>query len=362
MIFKEINKMIIKNLWIISKFGLCYYNYQAQHSDYQIDDNLFSGFVAGLSNFAESLSSDHKSVEYLKLGDDELYFEIIDEIIVASILTGGFEKLESFSVKLMLQFIGTKFLEKHQNKVEDLLFDWNKGVEGFTEEITSFLKDDELIEDIKREQFQNHFMGAISGEFPLESLYWKGIQLFTGQSQEALKDSIKKISDLKDVVATIIDDDIVEGKIQDMLHRLQRDLQTKVMNHGERKLIILSKKNHNWEMLNKILPAREIYPIYCPNMENLEQIIEKWDASTFYDILVIDSTITTKEIRKLYSMNMKEGAKVIVVVKKIPIAPRGRLIQKRAISFIVQENMEEIDRNSPFVEYLSTLIINGSQP
>ena len=113
----ERKKMIIKNLWIISKFGLCYYNYKAQYSDYQIDDNLFSGFVAGLSTFAESLSSEQKSVEYLKLGEDELYFELIDELIVAAILTGGFEKLESFSVKLMLQFIGTKFIEKHQDKL-----------------------------------------------------------------------------------------------------------------------------------------------------------------------------------------------------------------------------------------------------
>ncbi|MHA2343320.1 MAG: hypothetical protein ACXADW_15745, partial [Candidatus Hodarchaeales archaeon] len=292
--------------------------------------------------------------------DDELYFEIIDEIIVASILTGGFEKLETFSVKIMLQFIGTKFLEKHQDKIEDLLFDWNTGVKGFTDEITTFLKDDELLEDIKREQFQNLFMGAISGDFPLESLYWKGIQLFANQPQEALKDSIKKILDLKDVIATIINDDLQEGKIHDMLHRLQRDLQAKILDSGQRKLIILSKKNHNWEILNKILPAREIYPLYCPNIETLEQMIETWIEPTSYDILVIDSTITTKEIRKLYSMNMREGAKVIIVVKKIPRAPRGRLVQKRSISFIV-DNMEEFDRNSPFVEYLSTFLINGQQ-
>ena len=353
--------MIIKNLWIISKFGLCYYNYQAKHSDYQIDDNLFSGFVAGLSNFAESLSSDHTSVEYLKLGEDELYFEIIDEIIVASILTGGLEKLEPFSVKIILQFIGTKFLEKHQNKVEDLLFDWNKGVKGFTEEINTFLKDDELLEDIKREQFQNLFVGAVSGDFPLESLYWKGIQLFANQSQEALKDSITKISDLKDVVTTIIDDDLMEGKILDILHRLQRDLRTKILNLTRRKLIILSKKNLQLETLKNILLAREIYPVYCPNIATLEQMVETWYEPTSYDILVIDATITTQEIRKLYSMNMREGTKVIVVVKKIPRAPRGRIIQKRAISFIVQENIDSIDRNSPFVEYLSTCIITEHQ-
>ena len=351
--------MIIKNLWILSKFGLCYYNYQAQHSDYQIDDNLFSGFVAGLSTFAESLSSDHKTVEYLKLGEDELYFDIIDEIIVASILTGGFEKLETFSVKVMLQFIGTKFLEKYQNKINDLLYDWNTGVKEFTNEITAFLKDDELLEDIKREQFQNLFMGAISGDFPLESLYWKGIQLFANQPQTALKDSIRKIADLKAVITTILNDDLQEGKIHDMLYRLQRDLQAKIAEQGQRKLIILSSKNHNWDTLNKILPAREIYPIYCPDIDALEQMIETWIEPTSYDILVIDSAITTKDIRKLYSMNMREDTKVIVVVKKIPRAPRGRLIQKRAISFIVQESIDEIDRNSPFVEYLSTCLTNG---
>ena len=35
----------------------------------------------------------------------------------------------------MLQYIGTKFLEKHQDKIKDLLYDWNTGVKGFTSQV-----------------------------------------------------------------------------------------------------------------------------------------------------------------------------------------------------------------------------------
>jgi hypothetical protein len=149
--------MIIKNLWIISKVGMCYYNYSAPFSDYQIDEILFSGLVAGLSTFIESLSAENKSIEFLKMGEDELYFETIDNTIIAAIMTAGDEKLQPFSIHVMLQFIGTKFVDLFFEEIDDIFTDWSEISKPFTKEIKNFLLDQDLLEDIKREQFQNLF-------------------------------------------------------------------------------------------------------------------------------------------------------------------------------------------------------------
>ena len=349
--------MIIKNLWIISKIGLCHYHYAAEFSDYQIDDLLFAGLVSGLSNFAESLSSEQKSVEYLKLGDDELYFESIGEIIVAAIVTGGAEKLQPFSVKIMLQFIGTKFVEKYLNTMENLLFDWSLETSAFTEEITNFLTDEELLEDIKREQFQNLFTEAIAGNIPIEYIYWRGIQLFSNGNSDALEDSIKKIASLEDVISTVIDDDLLEGKLQDVLYRLIKDLKTNILKGEPKKLLILSDNEASYEKLRKILQSRDIHPFHCTDFNVLGNLIEKLDDSATYDILVIYTNLTPKEIRMLHSLEMNGETKIIAVVNRIPRSPRGRLIHKRPISYIVQEDIETFDRNSPFVEYLLTSLV-----
>ena len=352
--------MIIKNLWIISKIGLCHYHYEAEFSDYQIDDQLFSGLVSGLANFAESLSSEHKSVEYLKLGNDELYFESIGEIIVAAIVTGGAEKLQPFSVKIMLQFIGTKFVEKYLNTMEDLLFDWDLETDSFTHEITNFLTDKELLEDIKREQFQNLFTEAIAGNVPVEYIYWRGIQLFSDSNSETLKDSIKKIASLEDVISTVIQDDLLQGKLQDVLYRLLKDLKGNILKQENKKLLILSENEATYEKLRKILQSRDIHPFHCSNFDVLDNFIEKWDDSSTYDILVIHTNLTTKEIRMLHNLEMNGETKIIAVVNRIPRSPRGRLIHKKPISFIVQEDIETIDRNSPFVEYLLTSLVQAT--
>ena len=352
--------MIIKNLWILSKFGLCYYHYKAPHSDYKIDNDLFSGFVAGLSTFAESLSSDHKSVDYLQMGGDELFFERIDEIIVASILVGGSGKFQPFSIKIILQFIGTKFYEKYQDKVEDILYDWNNGVNGFTKELTKFLNDKELMEDIKREQFQKLFTDAISGKSPIESLYWKGIQLFSDLPPKILKNSIRKISNLEDVVSTVVFDEHMEGRIQEVLYRLLRDLQSNILKHKQKKILILSRSDKTFLKLKKILLPKEISPLHCLDFQSLQAAVENWQDPEDFDILIIQGNITSQNIRILHNLRVNGETKIIAVVNRIPKPPRGRLLHKKSISYIIQEDIEEFSRNSPFVEYLLTCFVQES--
>ena len=351
-------RMIIKNLWIISKIGLCHYHYRAEFSDYQIDELLFSGLVAGLANFAETLSSDNQSVEFLKLGNDELYFEGIGEIIVAAILAGGTEKLQPFSVKLMLQFIGTKFSEKYLSTMEDLLFDWSLETGSFTREINSFLTDVDLLEDIKREQFQNLFMNAMESNIPIEELYWRGMQLFSDTNPEVLKRSIRKISSLEDVISSVTQDESLEGKLHDVLYRLLKDLRSNALKQENKKLLILSKNEQTFEKLRKILQSREIVPYLCTDLNELQKNIDTWTNKVSYDILVVQSSLTPQNIRALHSLNLNGDTKILAVVNRIPKLPKGRIARKNPISFIIQEDIDTINRDSPFIEYLLTSLVH----
>lgn len=350
--------MIIKNLWIISKIGLCFYDYRAPFSDYEIDETLFSGLVAGLSNFAESLSIENKTIEFLKMGEDELYLETIDETIVTAIVSAGEEKLHPFSVHVMLQFIGTKFQDMYYKELENMIFDWDGVKDQFTQEIKNFLLDQDLLEEIKREQFQNLFNEAIMGKQPLDLLHWRGIQLFANSSPEVLSNSLNLISNLKDVASSLINDDLLEAKVLDVLYRLLRDLTSNIFQQEPRKLLLLCKDDNTFLSLYKMLLAREILSIHCPTFEYLQEIIETWQDPDPYDILIIDTHVSTKEIRTLHNMKMTDDTKIIMVVNKIPRPPRGRVAQKKPISFIVQENITEFDRNAPLVDYLLTCLVH----
>ncbi|MFX0152609.1 MAG: hypothetical protein ACFFAJ_17630 [Candidatus Hodarchaeota archaeon] len=350
--------MIIKNLWIISSVGICYYHYRAPFSDYQIDSVLFSGLVAGLSNFAESLSVEHKSLDYLKMGGDELHLESLGDIIVATILAGGGnEALDSFSTKLMLQFIGQKFLEEYQGLMNNLAYNWEDIQEPFNKEIKAFIQDQALLEDIKRGQFQNLFNQVISGILPADLLHWKGVQLFADSSEEGLEESLKVISGLEDVTPNLIEDALLEAKVLDVIHKLLKDLRSKIAQQEPKKLLVLCNSKKSYERLYQIFLPRKLFPIHCPTFTSLQKIIETWKDPSSYDILVIDTELTKRELRSLYSMPMDDLTKIVMVVNKIPRPPRGRIVHKRPISFVVQDEVEII-RNNPLVDYLLNFFVS----
>jgi hypothetical protein len=332
----------------------------APFSDYQqIDNSLFSGLVAGLSSFANSLSEKEKSLDYLKLGDDELHIELVGEIIVAVILAGG-ESLNSYSVKLMLQFIGQKFLDKYQNKMEDLLFDWENVSEPFNKEIQTFITDQELLNDIKRGQFQNLFTQTISGSLPIELLHWKGIQLLPTSSPDVLEESLKLISSLQEVSPTLIDDVLLESKLNSMLRRLSKDLrfQSTSFDKIPKKLLIQCKDQELFELLNQIFLPNAILPIYCPTFSSLKKIIETWRDPSPYDILIIDEIVSTRKLKILNSIkSLNDDSKIVIVVNKVPRFPRGRYSRRHQFNFIVQKELE-LNGESPLLDYLQSYFID----
>lgn len=349
--------MIINNLWIIAKIGTCYYHFNAPFSDYQIDEVLFSGFIAGFSYFADFLSQ-HKTIEYLKFSDDELYFETIGDIIVAAILstsdTDDEEKLHPFSIKVMLQFVGNKFLELYSDTMEDLNYEWKEIQKPFTDEIQKFLLDRDFLEEIKREQFQSLFNKAISDQFPLDLLHWRGIQLFSNFSPEGLKESMKLLSNLSNVASTLIIDKILEAKVLRVLNRLEKDLKSTILEQEPQKLLIVCDSQEFFDNLSTILLASGVQSIFCPSFDYLKEAISTWGESNGLDILSISQKITPNIIRSLHELDLKHDTKIVVVVKKIPRPPRGRLIHRRSITYIIQEFGSIIDPKSPLIDYITT--------
>jgi hypothetical protein len=248
----------------------------------------------------------------------------------------------------------------YYKEIDDIFSEWAEITKPFTKEIKNFLLDQDLLEDIKREQFQNLFNEAITGNVPLDLLHWRGMQLFADSNPEVLSNSINLITNLQDVASTLINDTFLEAKVLDVLHRLMKDLTTNVFTQDPRKLLLLCKDSDTFESLYKVLLAREILAIHCPTFEYLQEVIETWQDPNPYDILIIDIQVSTKEIRTLHNMEMIEDAKIIMVVNKIPRPPRGRLVQKKAISFIVQENITDFDLNTPLVDYLLTCLVHES--
>ncbi len=348
--------MIIKNIWILSKVGLCYYHYSAPYSDYNLDESLFSGFIAGINTFADSLSDENKSIEFIKLDEDELYFESIGDLITASIVTPGDEKIQPFTIKVMLQFIGTKFLDMYQERIDDFLFEKSDITDEFSLEIQNFLQDKEMMEDIKREQFQNIFNEAINGLVPIDLLHWRGVQLFSDSDPKLLKDSLNLIENLSTVSRSLIDDAMLEARVTEVLYKLLRDLRQNIIEPDQKKLLIVCRETDNFENLSKILLTRGILSIHCPSIEYLVEVINSWKEPVSYDILFINAKVSRRALRAIHDMEMKNDTKIIMVVNTIPRPPRGRLAQKKAISFIVQEDIPEFNWKSPLVDYILTFL------
>ncbi|MHA2305532.1 MAG: hypothetical protein ACXACU_09080 [Candidatus Hodarchaeales archaeon] len=348
--------MIIKNIWILSKVGLCYYHYAAPFSDYNLDDSLFSGFIAGITTFADTLTGEDKSIEFIKLDEDELYFESIGDLITAAIVTPGDEKIQPFTIKVMLQFIGTKFLDMYQERIEDFIFERSDIKDEFSKEIQNFLHDKDMMEDIKREQFQNLFSEAISGLVPIDLLHWRGVQLFSGSNPKLLRESLNLIENLNEVSTSLISDNLLEAKVTEVLHKLLRDLRQNVIEHNHKKLLIVCRETSMFDSLSKILLTRAITSTHCPSFEYLVEVIESWKDKLSYDILFIGAKVSRKILRAVHDMELKKDTKIIMVVNNIPRPPRGRIIHKKAISFIVQEVIPEFNWKSPLVDYILTFL------
>ncbi|MFX1514201.1 MAG: hypothetical protein ACFFCQ_16610 [Promethearchaeota archaeon] len=111
--------MKLKDLWIISRAGLCLYHYQTIPSDYDEYENLFSGYISAFSSFSTTISN--KQIDYLSMGTDELHFLKINEITIASTIINPKEKVEVEEraiIRQILEKVGKKFLKKYSMRIK----------------------------------------------------------------------------------------------------------------------------------------------------------------------------------------------------------------------------------------------------
>ncbi len=212
--------MLLKDLWVISTTGLCVYHYKAPFSDYDIDEQAFSGFVSALTSFTNCLTN--KSIDFVKMKEDELHFIILDRIIVTAIM--DIKKAEIPVVKQLLHFLGEKFLENYSNKLEELLFDWTQVIEPFTQEIEQFLKDDQIYSELKGEIVNKLINEAAHGQLTPEMLYWNTSHLYLNTSHE---DKLKAVMTLQNIVTLLpmmIEDPLTLIKITNVICKLISDL------------------------------------------------------------------------------------------------------------------------------------------
>ncbi len=294
--------MIIKNLWVINSSGLCVYSYKANFSDYDLDENLFSGFISALASFTETLNQ--KNIRFLKLEEDELYFRDLKEIIVVTIMnTAG---AEQSVIDQMLQFIGEKFLENYSENLKSPTFDWSTIIPDFTKEMNYVLGDEELYEEMKRELINNLLQDIMSGKQPPDVLTWKISYLFADSTPDEITKTIEMIDQVTDILPTLRYDAILESKITDAFYKAKIQLSTKLIKDRNQLFVVCN----DTELFNKVFKNFLAFGTLCIQhkdynglIKSLESIV-KAKLNLTFNILLITPFPTKDELSKIKQLNI----------------------------------------------------------
>ncbi len=111
--------MILKDLWIVSKAGICLYHYQIMPSDYDEYENLFSGFISAFTSFTATITN--KPIDFIKIGPEELHFVVLNDITLVSTILAPNEEMnvnERAIIRQLLKSIGERFIEKYAKIVK----------------------------------------------------------------------------------------------------------------------------------------------------------------------------------------------------------------------------------------------------
>ena len=288
--------MIIKEIWIILKNGLSIFHYQTAYSDYQnLDPLLFSGFIAALSEFAISMSN--KQIEYLKLQNDELYFVIKDEIIVASIVDAS-QGIEKNVLTQLLDYIGEKFLEMNVDHLKDKLFSWDSVEDEFGHEIEFLITDQGIHEELKRELITNLFNQVLKEKLSPDILHWKIVELSNNNSPNEISKTIEVIENLIKILPAMKSDVLIQSKVEDSLQNVRSYLLKKLISEKHQLFVLCNDDTLYEEILSTFL----VYGTICNQFRSFEALYKSMKAihNSFgefdYPVLLANSTISTEEI------------------------------------------------------------------
>lgn len=251
---------------MINSSGLTVYSYKAKYSDYEIDEMLFGGFISALASFGESLSK--KNIKFLKLGEDELYFKNLQDVVVVTIMnTAG---AEQSVIDQMLQFIGEKFIEKYVNDLNSPTFEWNAIQEDFTEEISYVLGDEELYEEMKRELINNLLQDIMQGKQPPDVLTWKISYLFSESTPEEIIKTIEMIDQVNNILPSMRYDAILESKISDAFYKAKVQLSTKLIKDRNQLLVLCD----DMDLYNKIFKNFLAFGTLCIQHKDFDSLFK----------------------------------------------------------------------------------------
>jgi hypothetical protein len=292
--------LLIKDLWIISTHGLSVYHYHSPQSNYQLDDTLFSGFIAALSTFAESLSQKH--IDFLKLENDEIYFvtnKEVNIIVVSIINTTAGGTTEEHVIEQLLHFVGEKFVESFGHHLEKVMFDFDLIADTFTKEIEFITADDRIYEELKREMINKLLSEVITGKISPDVLHWKVASLFSNSTHQEIQKTIEMFDNLSSVLSTVTNDVVLESKLSEAFQKATFQLKrTLFRDESKKQLYVLCQDEitfHN--IFNNFLKFGTACS-YFNSAEALEAAIiavNKYIKGFNYNILVVQPTITTHE-------------------------------------------------------------------
>ncbi len=331
--------LIIKDLWIITKGGLCLYHYHASYSEYDLDESLFSGFIAALAAFTTSLASSH--IDFLKMKGDEMYFEILDEIIVVSIMTTGGEQ---HVITQMLYFIGEKFQDTFSNQLKLHTFDWDRIADNFTSEIEFLWADDEIYEETKREMINELFTQVTQGKLSPEDLYWKTMMLFLNSPVDVIEKTIDLIKNLETIsLPTLPLDMRLKAKVNATFQKIINELNAILYNKLQtRRILIISDDYDLFQSLsNKFLAFGTLSMLFMTCFD-LQITMKYWTEDQVpSSVLLIQPTITTEELDILDRLKLETESKIYLWVKELP--PEVKEIIDTKNNFIYIPQIPSID-------------------
>lgn len=304
--------MIIKDLFIVSNEGRTYYHYESAVSSYDIDLNLFSGFVAALSVFTTSLS-EQKRIEFLKLQEDEMYFTVTQDVIVASIMnvTGVEQKV----IDHLLRFVGNKFLEKYFVYMKRPGFNWDSIAESFTKEIEDIWTTDEVYEKTKRDLISEYLAKALEGELTPEIFQWKITSLFLSSSPEEIEKTLEKIHTFKNDLFSMTTDPLLKAGLSEAFENIITDL-SKSLPKKSGTLLVLTDNREHYELFYRKCLGYHLFCIPVKSIEDLNTMITYWRDDTPYNVVYMNSTISIDEFKQLEAIPSKSN--IFVWINKIP--------------------------------------------
>lgn len=291
--------MIIKDLWIIKTTGGVVYHYKASFSDYDIDQEMFGGFIAALATFGESLTQ--KQVRFLKLKGDELYFQVLGQVIVVSIMSSA--GAEQNVIDQMLLYVGERFVEEYEKNLGDEFFEWSAIEEAFSGEIEYITADASIYEEMKREMINRLLNDILHGTVPPDILAWKVGALFSDSTDEEIDKTIELVDGLLNILPSLKHNPVMENKITGAFKAARQQLQLKKM-RSKNQLFVLCTQDELYEKIFRNFLTFGTLSMQFKTFDQLlagVQSIKNHHKELYYNVMILDYELSSKEVQNLAS-------------------------------------------------------------